>query len=701
MTNCPTMNRLLGLLATAGTVAAMFVGCTPAATNDDDDDDNDNGNGGSGNVMCPPAQVLCGPRCATLANDPANCGTCGRVCQGSQACVNGNCLCAPGFQDCGTGCINTSGDSRNCGTCGNVCPGTAPFCVGNQCAASCPGTVCGTSCVNLDNDPINCGACGVPCTSGSACIGRVCACPAGTEMCAGSCVPAGTCVTGTGGTGGVGTGGIGTGGTAGVSTGGTAGVSTGGTAGVSTGGTAGVSTGGSGGMITGNPPGWWTHGSWHGCAWTGVDVVAGTTTMNNPRDFTMHMNGTGYCMQGTVHSSYESVSLMGFNLNETPNGSATQCAFNPGAATMMGPPGVTLTGAGLAINFSKSTAATLRVQIQGPNGATMESDRWCYTITPAAGPVFAPFAMFNTKCWDGTGTNYSGQPISAVAFLVPGALSATQFNYCINGFGTGSMASEAPTWGMGGGGPLTGTIGGPGAMDLDFQRVKVSKGGKSYIIQNNNWGNPGGSDQLLTYSDNSFVVTSSTGNGSQAPASFPSVYIGANGDVQGGTFSTTSDDHLPKQISAITSVQSTFRHTGTSGQLNAAYDIWFSASVPTARYNDAISGFVMLWLYDPSNFQPIGSVQRSNVMIGGRAWNVWVGPRGGSGPNANAPVVSYVATQTSTSFSGDLKPFFTDAAQHGIQSSWYLTDVFAGFECWSGADCVGKQVQEFTATVLP
>ena len=301
--------------------------------------------------------------------------------------------------------------------------------------------------------------------------------------------------------------------------------------------------------------------------------------------------------------------------------------------------------------------------------------------------------------------NPASSPISAVSFLTPGVENTTMtpgmFNYCISGFDTGAGVGDAPNWGTGTMGPVTGTIGGPGGMNIDFQRVKVAKGGKSYIIQNNNWGNPNGSDQLLTYSDNSFVVTSSNGNGSQAPASFPSIYIGANGDVQAGTFSTTSDDHLPKQVSAITSVQSTFRHNGTSGQLNAAYDIWFSAAVPTARYDDAISGFVMLWLYNPSNFQPIGSVMRSNVMIGGRAWNVWVGPRGGSGPNSNAPVVSYVATSTSTSFSGDLKPFFTDAAQHGIQASWYLTDVFAGFECWSGADCQGKSVQEFTAVVAP
>jgi hypothetical protein len=499
----------------------------------------------------------------------------------------------------------------------------------------------------------------------------------------------------------------GLGGTGGAGpTGGTAGVSTGGTP---MGGAAGSgATGGTGGVVGGTPPGWWTHGNWHGCAWTGIDTVAGTTTMNNPRDFTMHQSGTGYCLQGTVHNTYESVSLMGFNLNETPNGSQTQCAFNPASATMMGPPGVSLTGTGLAINFTKSTAATLRVQIQGPNGATDANDRWCFTITPAAGPVFAPFAMFNTKCWDGTGTNYSGQPVSAVAFLVPGALSPTMFNYCINGFGTGSMASEAPTWGTGGGGPLMGTIGGPGSMDLDFQRVKVAAGGKSYIIQNNNWGNPNGSDQLLTYRDNSFTVTSSNGNGSQAPASFPSIFIGANGDVQNGTFSTRSDDHLPKQISAITSLQSTFRHTGTSGQINAAYDIWFSDHTPTgARYDDAISGFIMLWLYDPPNFQPIGTAGQT-VTLGNTSWVRWVGPRGATGAtcegqqcSANRPVVSYVRTAASGSFSGDLKPFFADAAAYGIPANWYLTDVFAGFECWSGADCTGKAVQEFTAVVAP
>ena len=306
------------------------------------------------------------------------------------------------------------------------------------------------------------------------------------------------------------------------STGGTPG--TGGVGGTpGTGGTTGGSsgagpTGGTGGIISGNPPGWWTHASWHGCPWTGIDTVAGTTTTNTPRDFITHQAGMGYCVSGNVHGDYDSVALLGFNLNETPNGSATQCAYNPAAATAMGPPGVALTGSGIAINFTKANASVLRVQVQGPNGATDPMNRWCATITPAAGPVFVPWTAFNTECWEGgMGSAFTpGDPISAVAFLVPGTMGAvTPFNYCINGFATGAAASDAPTWGTGGGGPLTGTIGGPGGMNLDFQRVKVSKGGKSYIIQNNNWGNPNGSDQQLSYSDNSFRVVSSNGNGSQ------------------------------------------------------------------------------------------------------------------------------------------------------------------------------------------
>ena len=700
------MNRLLGLLSAVGISAVTFVGCSGLTPSNGDGDGDGGGNGGTGSGQCNGAgQMMCGTLCANVAFD-------------ALPISNGNCICAPGLLACGTGCINPVSDPMNCGNCGVVCPSTAAYCLGAQgCQATCPGTVCSNACVNLVSDQTNCGACGNACLNGTQCLNAQCTCPANTQLCGTSCVPTGTCNVGTGGTTGLGgTTGVGgtpiTGGTAGVGVGGTAGVGTGGTP--ITGGTGGVGgtapTGGTGGVISGNPPGWWTHATWHGCPWTGIDVIPMTTTTNMPRDFVNHMPNTGYCVSGTVYQNYDSVALLGFNLNETPTGSATQCAYNPAAANMMGPPGVTLGGTGIAVNWSKSVGSVLRIQVQGPNGQDPNS-RWCSTITAATSPTFVPYTAFNTKCWDGTGTTFNpSTPISAISFLVPGALTPTPFNYCINGFATGTQASDAPSWGTGGGGPLTGTIGGPGAMDIDFQRVKVAKDGKSYIIQNNNWGNPNGSDQTLTYRDNSFKVTQSTGSGSQAPASFPSIFIGGNGDVQGGTFSTRSDDHLPKQISGITSLMSTFTHTGTSGQLNATYDIWFSDHTPTGRYDDAISGFIMLWLYDPNGAsppQPIGSNMRT-ANLGGRMWNVWVGPRGDTGAmcetvrcSANRPVVSYVAQATTGSFSGDLKPFFADAAQNGIPANWYLTDVFAGFECWTGQDCVNKEVTAFTASVLP
>jgi hypothetical protein len=36
---------------------------------------------------------------------------------------------------------------------------------------------------------------------------------------------------------------------------------------------------------------------------------------------------------------------------------------------------------------------------------------------------------------------------------------------------------------------------------------------------------------------------------------------------------------------------------------------------------------------------------------------------------------------------------------YGIQNSWYLTDVFAGFEIWNGSNAHGLKVDKFTAVV--
>jgi hypothetical protein len=245
-----------------------------------------------------------------------------------------------------------------------------------------------------------------------------------------------------------------------------------------------------------------------------------------------------------------------------------------------------------------------------------------------------------------------------------------------------------------------------GARDLDFARAKVNVGGENYIIQNNNWGNPDGTDLILTYLNNSFKITGGSGTGASAPASFPSIYIGNNGNTANGVYSTSTTDNMPVQISAIKDISTTFRYSGSTPVYNACYDIWFANSPPTMEYKDGINGFVMVWLRDPSGKQPIGSQVATGVMVAGQPWNVWVGPRGEgpAGPN-NAPVVSFVNPtedndSRAQSFTNvNLKDFLVKAADWGIGANMYLTDVFAGFEIWQGGSGGNLSVDEFKCVV--
>jgi hypothetical protein len=479
---------------------------------------------------------------------------------------------------------------------------------------------------------------------------------------------------------------------------------------------------GAAGAYTGStPPGYWVSKDWHGCSWTGKGVNGITSVA--PMDFVARVANAPFCIAGTVGAEplYKSVALLGFNLNES---NPATCAYKPADMTMAGPPAVTPQSDGVAVNFVKmgaNTAFTLRVQIQGPNGAMPDpigaADRWCATMTVLQGKVFVPWSSFTPSCWALTpalkGTPYAKQPIDAVVFAVPGTPLDTPYNFCVNGLAYGTTKDDAPD-GTAVAGDQTGTVGGPGSTDLDFARSKINVGGHDYIIQNNNWGNPAGTDLVLSYKNNSFKITSGTGSGGDAPASFPSIYIGNNGNTANGVYSTKPGDNLPAQISTITSIPSTLRYSGSTGQFNATYDIWFANSPPTTTYNDGIDGFVMIWLRDPSGKQPIGTkvgcangCKNPQAMVAGQGWDVWQGPRGPGpmGSQSNATVVSFVnPTEDNDSRSQsfvnvNLKDFITAAAGYGISSSMYLTDVFGGFEIWQGGSGGNLGVDEFSCVV--
>jgi hypothetical protein len=138
----------------------------------------------------------------------------------------------------------------------------------------------------------------------------------------------------------------------------------------------------------------------------------------------------------------------------------------------------------------------------------------------------------------------------------------------------------------------------------------------------------------------------------------------------------------------------TWADNGATGSYNAAYDVWFSTSSagePSA--SSPSGGFLMVWYHMPSNNQPIGTSMAS-ATIAGKNWNVWYGTNSGNGK----PCVSYVAQTSINSLTYSLGDFIQDAVTRGyVQSSWYLTNVFAGFEIWSGG--VGLAVTDFSVTV--
>jgi hypothetical protein len=456
--------------------------------------------------------------------------------------------------------------------------------------------------------------------------------------------------------------------------------------------------------VTAGPPpgGYFTSGAWSGYAFTATNVAGTTIT---PATFETLQPGQPFCVSGSVAAdpAFQGVSLLGFNINQAQQAAEGETEPAIGAIVPQ--------GSGIAVSFTKTVASTLRIQIQGPNGETDPNDRWCYEIPGTAGPVFAPYAQFNTRCWLAPGTvdqtdglpgvAYANQPLTAVLFSVPGSnMAATPYGYCIDGFADGASAADAPA-------SITEAVLLSGTLTTKFARARVTgTDGKSYIVQNNAWnGASAEGAQVLQFTGNGFQVTRQTAGGAgDVPLGFPSIYVGRNG-FRGAndSLTTSTDDNLPVQVSQINSIQTRFSHNA-SGDANATYDVWFAAQPPQGEYGTATGAFLMVWTYKPGNRNAIGGFgggQAQQANVDGRQWNLFVGGRAEAGdPGAgDAQVISYVVPGAAIAdYSFDLNLFIQDAVDRGLLNpNLFLTDIFAGFEIWSGG--TGLRVNEFTVDV--
>lgn len=193
----------------------------------------------------------------------------------------------------------------------------------------------------------------------------------------------------------------------------------------------------------------------------------------------------------------------------------------------------------------------------------------------------------------------------------------------------------------------------------------------SYFYQANAWG--GGGYCIWFNNVNSWGANANVN--SSGIVGYPSIVRGCH---WGGC---SSNSGLPKKLSAIGSVTTSWTQSSSGNAWDAAYDIWFDASSNPG--NRASTYELMVWLqwtgtkpiaqnYDASgNAIPFAK----NVSVGGRTFNVY---RRGN-------VFSFLLTSQSKSISFSLKPIADYCVARGwMSSSVYLISIEAGWEIIKG-----------------
>jgi hypothetical protein len=169
--------------------------------------------------------------------------------------------------------------------------------------------------------------------------------------------------------------------------------------------------------------GYVTSGSWMGYAWVSATPTGSSSI--TPANFTTLLAGAQLCVTGSVTATTDSsgTAMIGINIAQAPSTTVTG-TWTPATST------------GLTYSITNPGLSPIRIQIQGPNGATDANQRWCYTTTALSGTI--PWASFNTQCWQGgLGVAYSPtSPIAAVMVMVPGTTTAVvPFSFCIVSIG--------------------------------------------------------------------------------------------------------------------------------------------------------------------------------------------------------------------------------------------------------------------------
>jgi hypothetical protein len=153
------------------------------------------------NGACACGLSACNGVCADLANDPRNCGACGKTCSHYQYCGAGQCHCLPGLTLCSgdNACHDLTSDPNHCGSCTHACVSGEKcddsVCGTGACSSGLTGCALAgnlTACVDLSKGVPYCGDCSRACGPDQVCAAGAClvyapATPCTTCPCAADC----------------------------------------------------------------------------------------------------------------------------------------------------------------------------------------------------------------------------------------------------------------------------------------------------------------------------------------------------------------------------------------------------------------------------------------------------------------------------------------------------------------------------------
>ncbi|EIM82414.1 glycoside hydrolase family 12 protein [Stereum hirsutum FP-91666 SS1] len=210
---------------------------------------------------------------------------------------------------------------------------------------------------------------------------------------------------------------------------------------------------------------------------------------------------------------------------------------------------------------------------------------------------------------------------------------------------------------------------------LSAQFATESEASGVFILENNLWG-----EAAATSGSQTSQVTATSGT----TITWHTTYTWAGGPFNVKSYANLDlRQGLGKSLTSIASIPTTWDWTYTTASsdlvADVSYDMWLSNSA-TGMGSSSTSTFeVMVWLSSRGGAGPAGS-QIGTANVNGVIWNLF------RGTVETWTVLSFVAPSEITSFSQDLKPFFTFlTANQGVPADSFLVQLQAGTEPFVGS----------------